>query len=239
MDNNFNWIKMGNKIMKIACMVCFIFMLQTNMSNKSLKKTENFNLNMTLGLTAMAEKIEEEPPKFIEVKEEKKKTENKSTKSKKSVSKSSTKTNTNKKSGTQNTVEAKVPADTKEASTNKANAASLKRLTGSLTGYAADCPQCGGTLACKSSYKVLKNGVVTYPDAKYGNVRIVASSKNLACGSIIKFNLKTISSEPIIAIVLDRGVRGNNIDLLMPTESAARKQVGRRNITYDIIRNGW
>jgi len=89
------------------------------------------------------------------------------------------------------------------------------------------------------SYKVYKNGVITYPDKTYGNVRIVASSKSLACGSIIRFNAKGISSEPVLAIVLDRGVRGQNIDLLMPTEDAARKKVGRKKITYDVIRNGW
>ena len=55
--------------------------------------------------------------------------------------------------------------------------------TGDLTGYSADCPACNGTLACKPKYDVYKNGVVTYPDKEYGNVRIVAThQKNLKCG---------------------------------------------------------
>ena len=112
-------------------------------------------------------------------------------------------------------------------------------MSGSLTGYGADCPKCGGTLACKSSYKVKNNGVVTYPDKTYGNVRIVASSKNLKCGSIVKFNLPKISSEPVYAIVLDRGVLGNNLDLLMASEAEANKKIGRNNITYEVIRVGW
>ena len=88
------------------------------------------------------------------------------------------------------------------------------KIKGDLTGYSADCPACNGTLACKTSYKVYKNGVVTYPDKEYGNVRIVAThQKNLKCGSIIKFNLSTISKEPIYAIVLDRGVLGTDVDL--------------------------
>ena len=113
------------------------------------------------------------------------------------------------------------------------------KYTGDLTGYVAHCPACYGTLACKPKYDVYKNGVVSYPDIEYGNVRIVASSKNLKCGSIIKFNLKTISSEPIYAIVLDRGVLGTDIDLLVATESDAIKKVGRRNTTYEVLRNGW
>lgn len=113
------------------------------------------------------------------------------------------------------------------------------KYTGDLTGYSADCPACNGTLACKPSYKVYKNKVVTYNDASYGNVRIVASSKQLPCGSIIKFNLKSISNEPIYAIVLDRGVLGRDIDLLMPTEKDARNLVGRKKTTYEVVRNGW
>ena len=113
------------------------------------------------------------------------------------------------------------------------------RLNGVLTGYAADCPLCNGTLACKPKYNVYKNNVVTYSDSTYGNVRIVASSTSMPCGSIVRFQLKSISSEPITAIVLDRGVLGNNLDLLMTTESEASKVVGRRNITYEVLRRGW
>jgi 3D (Asp-Asp-Asp) domain-containing protein len=113
------------------------------------------------------------------------------------------------------------------------------KLKGILTGYGADCPKCGGTLACKSSYKVKNNGVVTYPDSTYGNIRIVASSKNLKCGSVVRFNLPKLSSEPIYAIVLDRGVLGNNLDILMESEAAASKKIGRNTITYEVIRMGW
>lgn len=115
----------------------------------------------------------------------------------------------------------------------------LKTYTGDLTGYAADCPLCNGTLACKPSYDVYKNNVTTYNDKIFGNIRIVASSKQLSCGSVIKFNAKNISNEPVYAIVLDRGVLGSNIDLLMPTEAAAYQQVGRKKITYEVVRNGW
>lgn len=114
----------------------------------------------------------------------------------------------------------------------------IDSYTGDLTGYAADCPLCTGRLACMSSLD-LSNGRTTYNDKTYGEVSIVASSKNLPCGSIIRFESKNISNEPVIAIVLDRGVLGNDIDLLTPSESYALKYVGRRSITYDVLRNGW
>ena len=110
--------------------------------------------------------------------------------------------------------------------------------TGDLTGYGADCPLCGGTLACKPSYYI-KDGTDSYPDAVYGNVRIVASSRNLPCGTIVRFNHARLSSDPIIAIVLDRGVLGNDLDLLSPSEEYALQNVGRKSITYDVLRQGW
>lgn len=122
---------------------------------------------------------------------------------------------------------------------NNSNVLGANKYRGDLTGYVAHCPACYGTLACKPKYDVYKNGVVTYPDTEYGNVRIVASSKKLKCGSIVKFNLKTISSEPIYAIVLDRGVLGTDLDLLVATTDEAIKKVGRRDTSYEVLRYGW
>ena len=89
--------------------------------------------------------------------------------------------------------------------------------TGDLTGYAANCPLCSGKLACLPTYNVM-NGTNTYNDIEYGNVYIVASSKNLACGSIISFYSNRIGEGKILAIVLDRGVKGNAIDFLYNKE---------------------
>ena len=114
---------------------------------------------------------------------------------------------------------------------------SIDTYTGDLTGYVFNCPLCGGTLGCMRNYDI-KDGTTTYPDETYGTVRIVASSSNLPCGSIVRFNNSKISSEPIIAIVLDRGVIGNDLDLLTEnTENAY--YLGRSVITYDVLRNGW
>lgn len=114
----------------------------------------------------------------------------------------------------------------------------LDTFTGDLTGYAADCPLCGGTLGC-TGQNVLINRITTYNDKDYGEVKIVASSKNLKCGSIITFDAGYISDEKVTAIVLDRGVLGTDIDLLVESEEFALKNVGRHKITYDVLRNGW
>ena len=110
-------------------------------------------------------------------------------------------------------------------------------FTGDLTGYVFNCPLCNGTLGCKRSYDIT-DGKTTYQDEVYGNVRIVASSKNLPCGSIVRFNVNRISSEPVIAIVLDRGVLGNALDLLSKDVEYALN-LGRVVITYDVLRFGW
>lgn len=112
-------------------------------------------------------------------------------------------------------------------------------FTGELTGYAGDCPLCSGYLACPPRTNVLKKGIY-YNDSTYGRIRIVASSKNYPCGTILKFNVRKLSTDPIIAIVLDRGVSGNVIDLLTESEDYARKNVGRvRNLEFEVLREGW
>ena len=48
-----------------------------------------------------------------------------------------------------------------------------------------------------------------------------------------------MNGEKQTAIVLDRGVLGTDIDLLSPSEEYASKYIGRRKITYDVLRVGW
>ena len=108
---------------------------------------------------------------------------------------------------------------------------------GDLTGYTANCPLCGGKLACLPELDVL-NGNVEYNDIEYGKVKIIASSKNLPCGSVVRFTSQKISSTPSIAIVLDRGVGSNNIDLLVSNYDTAIS-LGRSTVNYDVLREGW
>lgn len=110
--------------------------------------------------------------------------------------------------------------------------------TGDLTGYAYNCPLCNGTLGCMPKYNI-KDGTTTYKDYEYGEVKIVASSKNIACGSIIRFKSDRVGEGEQFAIVLDRGVGGYALDLLTPSEDYASKYIGRSKITYDVLRNGW
>lgn len=112
----------------------------------------------------------------------------------------------------------------------------LDTYTGWLTGYGADCALCSGYLGCTGQN--VKDGTTTYNDKTYGNIRIVASSKNLPCGSIIRFKYPK-ESGVITAIVLDRGVIGTNLDLLVESEEAANTKVGSSKINYDILRFGW
>ncbi len=114
----------------------------------------------------------------------------------------------------------------------------LDVYNGDLTGYAADCPLCNGHLGCNGQNVLDKT--TTYEDKDYGTVRIVASSRNLACGSIIQFDGNIINEEGMItAIVLDRGVLGTDIDLLVESEEFASKYIGRHLISYNILRFGY
>ena len=126
----------------------------------------------------------------------------------------------------------------------------LDSFTGDFTGYGPDCTAagCTGILACRAidintgdKYYInaLRDGITSYLDKDYGEVYIVASSKNLPCGSIITFDAKHVSAEPIVAIVLDRGVLGNDIDLLTESQEYAYKNIGRKKISYDVLRFGW
>ncbi len=115
----------------------------------------------------------------------------------------------------------------------------VSKFTGELTGYAGDCPLCSGVVACKPRINVLEKGIM-FSDAEYGQIRMVASSKKYPCGTVLRFNVSRVSDEPIIAVIMDRGVGGNDIDLLMESESEARVNVGRiRNLEFDILRLGW
>ena len=111
-------------------------------------------------------------------------------------------------------------------------------MIGSLTGYAADCPLCNGHLGCNG--QDVRDKTVTYNDSDYGTLRIVAASQyNLACGSVVKIDYSMDGNDEIYAIVLDRGVNGNDLDLLSADVDYAIESVGRFPITYDIIRSGW
>jgi hypothetical protein len=115
----------------------------------------------------------------------------------------------------------------------------VSTFVGELTGYAGNCAKCSGILACKPRTNVLESGIF-FNDEEFGIVRIVASSSNYPCGTVLKFEADKLSAAPIIAIVMDRGVSGNKIDLLTENEDFARLFVGRiKNQTFEVLRLGW
>lgn len=114
----------------------------------------------------------------------------------------------------------------------------ISTFVGTLTGYSADCPGCSGNLACTGTS--VKNNGIYYNDKTYGKIRIVATSASYPCGTIIRFNHSSVSSKPVIAIALDRGVSGNKVDLLAESSSYALNYIGSSyNKKFEILRLGW
>lgn len=108
---------------------------------------------------------------------------------------------------------------------------------GKLTHYGPDCPLCGGHLGCNG--QDVRNGNIYYNDKEYGTVRIVASSKILPCGSIIRINVDEYDPNGMYAIVLDRGVSPGNIDLLKTSQRAKSPVRTLNNVIFDIVRYGY
>ena len=112
-------------------------------------------------------------------------------------------------------------------------------FTGQMTAYGPDCVGCSGIVACPPRLDVRNN--IYYEDNEYGKIRILAADRAIPCGSIIRINNLTFSSEPVIGIVLDRGgvIKGNIIDFLVGSEQSSDPIGRRKNILFEIIRWGW
>jgi 3D (Asp-Asp-Asp) domain-containing protein len=116
----------------------------------------------------------------------------------------------------------------------------IDSFVGTMTGYGPDCVGCGGYTGCRPHQDV-RNGNIYYNDINYGKLRIVASDKKYACGSIVRITAKNLYSEPFYAIILDRGgaIKNNKFDLLFASESLANYVGFQRNVLYEIMRKGW
>ena len=112
-------------------------------------------------------------------------------------------------------------------------------FNGKLTAYGPDCPGCSGNSACPPRQN-FKNGNIYFEDQVYGKVRVVAADRSIPCGSIVRISGINIYSEPILAIVMDRGgaVNGNHMDLLFTSQSNLEGFV-TSNVKYELIRYGW
>lgn len=137
------------------------------------------------------------------------------------------------------TIERKVIDGTQDTIIAQMSYSAISTFNGDLTGYAGDCPKCSGVVACAPYPNVLENGIF-FNDKEFGKIRMVASSSKYPCGTILKFKVNKLSTTPIVAIVMDRGVSGNKIDLLTETEDFARIFVGKvKNQTFEVLRVGW
>ena len=103
---------------------------------------------------------------------------------------------------------------------------------GDLTGYGADCPLCGGHLACMPSLDVL-HGNVTYNDSTYGLVNIVKANSSYLCNSILEFN---VDGEEIYGIILEKDDNQSKDIFEIITTNKVDNSV--KEISYTIERYG-
>ena len=127
---------------------------------------------------------------------------------------------------------------------NSTTSSGSYNIFGQLTGYSVKCSGCDGRgyVGCANNQHPFSTTKYHYEDPTYGKIRVVAASSNYKCGSIIEiqsYNEGTTTKKAVKAIVLDRGVSGNVIDLLVSTNDFATKNIGRQNIKFKVIRNGW
>ena len=108
---------------------------------------------------------------------------------------------------------------------------------GKLTHYGPDCALCGGKLGCNG--QDARGGNIWYEDNEYGKIRIVATSKTLACGSIIKINIDEYDENGMYAIVLDRGVGPGIVDLLKESQITESPVRTVNKVKFDIVRYGY
>lgn len=211
----------------IACVLCL------NSRNTKIElKTKNVNIDKKVNRKAMAALVKGfyEEEKAVELQKEKERQEAE-------AKAAAEKAEAEKAAALQKAKEANSSGASSYSPTNT-NAGALKTLNGKLTAYVATCPGCSGRLGCTGQN--VSDGTMTYNDNTFGNVFIVASSSNLPCGSIVRFNNNTLSNTGVItAIVLDRGVSGTTLDILVDSVETARTKVGSSQITYDVLRMGW
>ena len=119
----------------------------------------------------------------------------------------------------------------------------LETYVGKMTAYGPDCYGCSSGRTASGQY--VMDGNIYYNDPTFGNIRIVAADKSIPFGSIIRISGLSIFSEPILAIVLDRGgmigfAEGKHsyFDLLYKSEKDAAS-FGRPTATFELLRRGY
>ena len=108
-------------------------------------------------------------------------------------------------------------------------------LTGTMSGYGSD-------IGDYTAYGYYIKDTITYYDQTYKEVRILAAGPEYAFGTIIK--ITNSNAGDFIGIVLDRGPDiGQNskftFDLLYKTSGEALKYGVSKNISYQVLREGF
>ena len=116
----------------------------------------------------------------------------------------------------------------------------LETVSGNLSHYGHDCYGC--TFNRTASGYDISDGRIYYTDSTFGSVRIVAAGDEFPLGTILRLN--NVESNPIIAIVLDRGSAigpGKSFTLDLLTESNAKAyELGIRNgVVIEVLRFGY
>jgi len=116
----------------------------------------------------------------------------------------------------------------------------MQSVSGNLSHYGHDCYGC--TSGKTASGYDISDGRIYYTDPTFGSVRIVAAGNEYPLGTILR--LTNVESNPIIAIVLDRGgAIGNGkkytLDLLTESNAKAYEQGVRYGVQIEMLRSGY
>jgi len=139
-------------------------------------------------------------------------------------------------------VQPTVPTQKEESKTETEEKSEIiETQVGKMSGYGPNCIGCSGYTA---SGKYVGDGNIYYNDKTYGQVRIVAGDYKYKFGTIVRIKNSKVSTQPIIAIVLDRGGsigidKKYMFDLLFTSEEEAIKYEVSYNVTFEILRNGY
>jgi len=139
-------------------------------------------------------------------------------------------------------VQPTVPTQKEESKTETEEKSEIiETQVGKMSGYG---PNCIGNSGYTASGKYVGDGNIYYNDKTYGQVRIVAGDYKYKFGTIVRIKNSKVSTQPIIAIVLDRGGsigidKKYMFDLLFTSEEEAIKYEVSYNVTFEILRNGY
>ena len=136
-------------------------------------------------------------------------------------------------------------SDNTDQSNNNNNSISLKEeraviqtVTGTLTGYGADCYGCSGITS--SGFNLKKS--IYYNDSEFGSVRVLAADPSFPFYSIIRIS-NVPGMDSFLGIVLDRGGnvgygRGTLFDLAFSSERDPNLIPLNKNVTFELLRSG-